>query len=173
MTPLHTPRLSLIPVTPAIALAASQGVGALEEALGATIHAGWRGEYVFARARRTLLQDRPTHALIVHRPMRSVVGELRFEPVGEGAVEIGYAIVEPLRRQGLASEAAGALVLHLAGDPAVSAIVAGCDMRNVASVRTLRRIGFTLDGSSARGRAFWWRWTPDDPDPALFGDFSP
>ena len=29
-------------------------------------------------------------------------------------------------------------------------------MNNKASIRTLRRLGFELDGSSARGNAFWW-----------------
>jgi hypothetical protein len=32
-------------------------------------------------------------------------------------------------------------------------------MANKASVRTLRRLGFWLDGAS--GKAFWWRLTPE------------
>ncbi len=37
---------------------------------------------------------------------------------------------------------------------AMEAVWAGCDSRNVASVRTLSRLGFLLD--STPGRTFWW-----------------
>jgi RimJ/RimL family protein N-acetyltransferase len=38
-------------------------------------------------------------------------------------------------------------------------IIAGCDRRNVASVKTLRKLGFWLD--TTPGTAFWWVLTPE------------
>ena len=153
--PLHTQRLRLEPVTGALALAASRGRGALEQALDAEVDAGWRGDHIFGRA-RVAVDDRPRHALVVHGLDRKLIGEVRFEPLqhSEG-FEIGYAIVPAYRRQGYAVEA-GKAVIRALEDEGVGHIIAGCDMRNVASVRTLRRLGFTLDGSSARSKAFWW-----------------
>ena len=153
--PLHTKRLRLEPVTGALTLAAGEGRAALEKALRAEVDAGWRGEHVFGRA-RVAVDDRPRHALVIHEADHRLIGEVRFEPLqhSEG-YEIGYAIVPGYRRQGYAVEAGQALVRALE-DQGVGHIIAGCDMRNIASVRTLRRLGFTLDGSSARSKAFWW-----------------
>ncbi len=153
--PLHTARLRLEPVTGALTRAAGEGKAALELALDAEVDAGWRGEHVFGRA-RVAVDDRPRHALVIHEADRKLIGEVRFEPLrhGEG-FEIGYAIVPAYRRQGYAVEAARAVIRALE-DHGANHIIAGCDMRNVASVRTLRRLGFTLDGSIARANAFWW-----------------
>ncbi len=158
--PLHTARLRLEPVTGALTLAAGKGKAALEQALGAAVDAGWRGEHVFGRA-RVALDDHPRHALVIHAADRKLIGEVRFEPlrpnqgVGGDGFEIGYAIVPAYRRQGYAVEATRAVIRALE-DEGASHIIAGCDMKNLASVRTLRRLGFTLDGSIARANAFWW-----------------
>lgn len=152
---LYTPRLRLEPVTGALTRAAGEGKAALERALGAEIDPGWREDHVFQR-RRVAVDDRPDHALVIHIDDARLIGEVRFEALRQGdGVEIGYAIVPAYRRQGFAVEAAEAVIaaLEAAGTPL---IIAGCDMRNVASVRTLRRLGFHLDGSVARSRAFWW-----------------
>lgn len=153
--PLRTARLRLEPVTGALTLAAGKGKAALEQALGAEVDAGWRGEHVFGRA-RVALDDHPRHALVIHEADRKLIGEVRFEPLRHGdGFEVGYAIVPAYRRQGYAVEATRAVIRALEAEGA-SHIIAGCDMKNVASVRTLRRLGFTLDGSIARANAFWW-----------------
>jgi [ribosomal protein S5]-alanine N-acetyltransferase len=74
-------------------------------------------------------------------------------------VEIGYAILPAYRRQGFAVEAMTALIDELWQDAAIDTLIAGCDMKNIASIRTLRRLGFELD--ITRGRAFWWRLDRD------------
>lgn len=152
---LRTARLRLEPVTGALTLAAGKGKAALEQALGAEVDAGWRGDHIFHR-NRLAVDDRPRHALVIHEADRRLIGEVRFEALrhGEG-FEIGYAIVPAYRRQGYAVEATRAVIRALE-DHGASHIIAGCDMKNVASVRTLRRLGFTLDGSIARANAFWW-----------------
>lgn len=152
---LETPRLRIVPVTRTLSDAAAQGYAALERALGAGIDPGWREDHVFERA-RIAVDDRPRYALVVHREDARLIGEVRMEPLrGRDGYEIGYAIVPGYRRRGFAVEATGAVIAALEAGGA-DLIVAGCDMNNVASVRTLRRLGFTLDGSSARSRAFWW-----------------
>ena len=76
-----------------------------------------------------------------------------------GFIELGYSITSLYRRQGFASEAAGRLIDWAFEEGGVEQIIAGCDRRNRASVRTLRRLGFWLDG--ARGDDFWWAMSPD------------
>jgi len=97
----------------------------------------------------------------VHRSDNVVVGDVRFEPSLQAPdeVEIGYGVALSYRRQGYATEAAGAVIDWLFHEGGAAEIIAGCDRRNVASVRTLRRLGFWLDGSA--GRAFWWLLTPE------------
>jgi RimJ/RimL family protein N-acetyltransferase len=159
--PLATARLRLIPVTDDLVRAAGRGKAALERALGATIPDGWRGDYVFDRGRRAAVRDRPRHALVVRAADNVLIGEVRFEPLPqtvrfEEDWEIGYAIAPLYRRQGYAAEATAAVIAWL-DDQGIERIVAGCHMKNVASVRTLRKLGFTLDGSHARSSAFWWQ----------------
>jgi ribosomal-protein-alanine N-acetyltransferase len=155
--PLWTGRLRLEPVTEGVIAAAERGRGALEAVIGAIVHDDWRGDHVFERGRFLLTQHEPRHALVIHRDADVVIGDVRFEPQrgGGDGVEIGYEIVRDYRRQGFAVEAMEAVIeaLKESGAPY---LVAGCRMRNIASVRTLRKLAFTLDGSSARGDAFWW-----------------
>lgn len=154
--PLHTPRLRLVPVTRSLAQAAARGHAALEQALGAGIDADWRWDHVFAPGPRVAVADRPRHALVIHEADRQLVGEVRCEAIPSAqAFEIGYAIAPRYRRQGLAVEAAAAVIAAMEAQGA-RRFIAGCAMRTVASVRTLRRLGFTLDSSSARTGAFWW-----------------
>lgn len=161
---LTTARLRLVPVTDEVMRAAARGKAALEGAIGATIPDTWRGDYVFERRRRAAVRDIPRHALVVRESDNTLVGEVRFEALPqttrfEEDWEIGYAIAGQFRRQGYAVEAVEAVVEWLEAQ-GVNRIVAGCHMKNVASVRTLRRLGFTLDGSNARSSAFWWTRRP-------------
>jgi RimJ/RimL family protein N-acetyltransferase len=158
---LATARLRLVPVTDDLVRAAARGKAALERTLGATIPDGWRGDYVFERGRRAAVRDLPRHALIVRTADNVLIGEVRFEALPqtvrfEEDWEIGYAIAPLYRRQGYAVEATEA-VLGWLDDLGVERVVAGCHMKNIASVRTLRKLGFTLDGSHARTSAFWWQ----------------
>lgn len=162
---LATPRLRLVPVTDDLIRAAARGKAALAQAIGAAIPDSWRGEYVFERGRRAAVRDLPRHALAIRAEDNTLIGEVRFEPLVqttsfEEAWEIGYAIAAPYRRQGYAAEAAGAVIAWLEREGA-DRIIAGCHMKNIASVRTLRKLGFDLDGSNARSSAFWWVRRPE------------
>jgi [ribosomal protein S5]-alanine N-acetyltransferase len=80
-------------------------------------------------------------------------------------VELGYSVALGWRRQGYAVEAAGAVLDWLFEEGDAKAAIAGCARRNLASVKTLRKLGFWLDGSV--GTAFWWTITPDLREAAL------
>ena len=160
---LTTARLRLHLATGDILAAAAESPRALADRLDAAIAPEWltSGMPLLQRSGGWTRRGRPTRAVVVHAADRLVIGDIRcerrtgFEPV----YEIGYAIIPGYRRQGYAVEATGAVVDWLFNVEGASVIQAGCDRRNRASVRTLRRLGFWLDG--AGGKAFWWRLTPE------------
>jgi [ribosomal protein S5]-alanine N-acetyltransferase len=162
MQPILTPRLRLEPVTPALASAARAGPGAFADTIGARVPEDWRHTSLalVARAAGSAWGPAaPTRVVAIHRSEGAVVGDLRFEPPGPGQrelgqVEIGYSVAASRRRQGYAVEAGQALIGWLFAEAGAETILAGCDQDNLASIRTLRRLGFWLDSNP--GRNFWW-----------------
>jgi RimJ/RimL family protein N-acetyltransferase len=155
---LFTPRLRLEPVTAELSAIANDGVGALARTLEADIPSDWvRAGLPLVRQRHAPGAWRPIRCVAVHRAEQVVVGDIRFERIrsDDEVYEIGYAIIPAYRRQGLAVEAAGRVIDWLFGEARAALVIAGCDRKNRGSVRTLRKLGFWLDGS--RGSAFWWR----------------
>lgn len=161
--PLITPRLRLEPVTPRLAAAARQGGAAFAEELGADAPAEWcaAGLSLIGRAANWGASHAPTRAVAVHHDEGCVVGDVRFEPRygTRGEFEIGYGVTRSRRRQGYAVEAAGAVIDWLFAEAGAETIIAGCDRGNVASVKTLRKLGFWLD--TTPGSVFWWVVNPD------------
>ena len=92
--------------------------------------------------------------LVVERATGLVVGGIGlFGPPEDGRVEFGYGIVESRRGRGYATEAARALVRTALGLPGVTAVVAGVDPANAASVRVLEKAGLSFrshDGAEAQ-----------------------
>ncbi|MHA1563918.1 MAG: GNAT family N-acetyltransferase [Alphaproteobacteria bacterium] len=82
--------------------------------------------------------------LLVYRPERLVVGGIGFKgrPSVAGEVAIGYDIVRPHRRRGLAVEGTEALIRWAFLDSLVGRVLADCRADNVASVGVLQRLGF-------------------------------
>lgn len=169
--PLLTPRLKLVPVTPELAAAARESGRALEQAVGAEALADWSGASLNLVARSAAAQlgpqkAGPIRALVLHREDKCIIGDVRFEPSRrEDSPELGYSIAASRRREGYATEAAGAVVDWLFEEGGARRVVAGCDKANIASVHILRNLGFWLDGAE-RG-AFWWFITPDLRSDAL------
>jgi RimJ/RimL family protein N-acetyltransferase len=133
------------------ALSAPERLSAL---IGATAAHDWRPCHS-AIPRRGVI----THALVILKEKRVVIGDVRFECAGRApclTYEIGYSIARAHRRQGYATEATRAVIHWLRDEVGVDQIIAGCDMRNTASIRSLRKLGFMLDGSSPKRNAFWW-----------------
>lgn len=162
--PLFTQRLRLEPVTEALCGVANEGADSLALALDADIPPDWvrAGLPLVRQRQRGLRPWRPIRAVVVHTGDSRVIGDIRFErtPDPEEIIyEIGYAIIPAYRRQGFAVEAAGRVIDWLFEAGQGELVIAGCDRKNRPSVRTLRKLGFWLDGS--RGSAFWWRLTPE------------
>jgi [ribosomal protein S5]-alanine N-acetyltransferase len=86
--------------------------------------------------------------VMIERDRRTVVGDIGFHgpPDETGRVEIGYSVVPSSRRRGYATEAARALVEWARSQPSVRVVVAGCDVGNEPSTRTLERVGFQRTG---------------------------
>jgi ribosomal-protein-alanine N-acetyltransferase len=163
--PIYTQRLRLEPVTPALAQAASAGQAAFADVIGAEAPADWCAASLNLVARSISHawgpEPAPTRAIAILRNEDTVIGDVRFEPSLRAAAEyeIGYGVARSRRRQGFATEAAGAIIDWMFEDGVAESIIAGCDNKNVASVRTLRRLGFWLDSNP--GQTFWWLLTPD------------
>ncbi len=161
--PLYTARLRLEPVTPALAQAASAGQAAFADSIGAEAPPDWCAASLGLVARSIAHawgpEPAPTRAIAIDRLEDTVIGDVRFEPTFRevGELEIGYGIARSRRRQGYAVEAAGAVIDWLFDEAGAETLIAGCDTRNVASVRTLRRLGFWLDCNP--GTTFWWTLT--------------
>lgn len=157
---LHTRRLRLEPMTAALARAAAGGATALADALDADIPQEWApgGLRMLGAVRRHAWSAQtPTRAIVIHKAAERVIGDIRFEPVPamRDTVEIGYGVVPLYRRQGYASEASARIIDWLFDEAETETVIAGCDMKNRASIRTLRKLGFLLDGAR-RPRAYWW-----------------
>jgi len=162
---LQTQRLQIEPVTPALAAAARAGPAAFADAIGAEAPQDWHEASLRLVARSVGpawgSSPAPTRAVAIDRDDWSVVGDVRFEPSlrAERQFEIGYGVARSRRRQGYAVEMTGAIIDWLFEADVVDTIIAGCDRRNLASVRTLRRLGFWLD--TTPGDVFWWTMTPE------------
>lgn len=162
--PLFTARLRLEPVTPQLAQAARAGGEAFSEILGAQAPADWAAAnlgLVAKAAHPAWGQATPIRAVAIHREEGSIVGDVRFEPSlrAPDEVEMGYSVARDRRQQGYATEMTGAVIDWLFAHGGAETIIAGCDRRNVASVKTLRKLGFWLD--TTPGTAFWWVLTPE------------
>lgn len=163
--PLYTPRLRIEPVTPELAAAARAGEAVFADVIGADAPPEWCAASLGLVAKSVSEAwgptPRPIRAVAIHHAEGCIVGDVRFEPSLRAAreFEIGYGIARSRRQQGYAVEAAGAVIDWLFEEAGAETIVAGCDNRNVPSVKTLRRLGFWLDANP--GRTFWWVLTPD------------
>jgi RimJ/RimL family protein N-acetyltransferase len=98
--------------------------------------------------------------VMIERAGGTVVGDAGFHgpPDESGSIELGYAVVPARRRRGYATEGAGALVGWALAQPGIRMVVAGCERDNLASIRTLERIGFRRTGEA--GGELRWRFDP-------------
>lgn len=90
-----------------------------------------------------------------------VAGTCGFKgkPTPEGSIEIGYEVAERYQNQGIATEAAEALVKKAFSHPEVTSVIAHTLPEENASVQVLRHLSFELDGTATDDEAGpVWRW---------------
>lgn len=167
---IDTARLLLRSSTPLELEQLASDIAAFEQASRLRVTPGYL-EFpdALAWALRTL-RERPAEAewtaplLFIHRADHALVGLGGFKgPIDTaGAVELGYGIAPAYRRQGLATEAARAMLEHARTFPAIRVVLAHTLPERNESTRVLERCGFTLAGAitdPTDGNV--WRWRAD------------
>jgi Acetyltransferases, including N-acetylases of ribosomal proteins len=134
-------------------------------------HAPWTGleqvEQLLVRDRATREEGSGLRLGLEHRADRRIIGTLalfHLDPPNRRA-EIGYALVRAYWGQGLMHEALLAFVGYLFDDFGLHRLEADIDPRNLASARSLERLGFRREGLLRE------RWIVDGEvsDTALYG----
>lgn len=155
-----TERLELKPLPARAAGALPEYPEEASRQLGARLPAQWPHPDLLGVLRRHAAASLETERfgvwVMIERASESVVGDIGFHgpPDEDGMIEIGYSVIPGRRRHGYTTEAAGALVEWVLSQPSVHGVVAGCDPRNVPSIRTLERVGFHRTGE-ANGEIRW------------------
>ena len=170
--PLATPRLLLVPLTPALADAALLGAALLGAALtGAALTgaastgpaggepprlsaaADWPTDEAGVVLARAALSGDASGQWLVALRSGLVVGECGLRAwAAPDEPEVGYGLAPSARGRGLATEAVGRLVEHLLALPGVRAVLARAGPDAAASRRVLQRLGFTAVEPSAGER---------------------
>lgn len=106
--------------------------------------------------------------LIIHRQDVRLIGTCGYkgEPNFHGEVEIGYEIADSYQGQGLATEAARALVDHAFTHESVKFITANTLGETNASNHLLQKLGFQFVGEEVDledGVIWCWRRNPNFP----------
>jgi len=152
---LETDRLTLLPLNPAQLNHYLNRPRQLEAALHFDLSESILTDPVH-RAIRTKLHNTAggnlqkllwnTYWLAVIREQGFGAGLIGFKgaPRKDGMVEIGYGIDATVRRQGYTTEAGAALVNWALTQPECYAVVACTEKSNIASIRVLEKLGFSL-----------------------------
>lgn len=78
-----------------------------------------------------------------------LLGMIEIQLHQHGAT-IGYVLAKRHWRRGIMAEAAGCLVKHALRQPAIFRVQAFCDVENIASARSLEKIGMSREGMLRR-----------------------
>jgi RimJ/RimL family protein N-acetyltransferase len=157
---VKTARLELRPLPSAAAGALPGDRETAARLLGVTLAPDWPQadllDVLPRQAAAARSEERFGVWVIIERTSQTVVGDIGFfgPPREDGAVEIDYSVIPDRRGQGYATEAARGLVEWALGQPGVGSVVAGCDIGNVPSIRTLERVGF-VRSSESDGQLRW------------------
>ena len=160
MYELDTPRLRIIPLTPAQCRMWLQSPRRLAESLGIRempppcghLREAMRGLFAAARQREGSFPWMTSWQMVL-RDEGIAVGSACFmaPPDAAGGVEIGYGLREAYRGRGLMAEALGALTAWALAQAGVCAVMAEIEKGNAPSRRVLERCGFApVPGTEGR-----------------------
>ena len=159
--PIRTKRLDLIPMIPEFLEASLLGDQELAGLLiAASVPNTWPRETTLMRRLDQLRAD-PTlqpwllRAMVLRSAQTMIgcigfharPGELYLEDLAPGAVELGYTVFDPWRRQGFAGEAAAGLMDWAHREHAVTRFVVSVSPTNHASLQLARKLDFKLIGA--------------------------
>ena len=151
----RSPRLTLLPLTLEMMRAAGADRTGLSAALSARIPDDWpqpdlaEALSLFADLLAADPAQYPWFVWVVVRVSDAiVVGDIGFRgpPRDLGTVEIGYSVLPAFQRQGIAGEAAAAMVTWLRARPEARLLIAHTEPDNLISQRVLRRLGMVERG---------------------------
>jgi RimJ/RimL family protein N-acetyltransferase len=145
---LNTDRTILIPVDIEIMTALSGGVP--KQLVGYEPHEEWPEDDlkeafpVFEELVKKNGKDGFNLWLVVEKENHLIIGSAGYmgRPDKEGTVEIGFGVIPDRRRKGLCSESVKALLNWGLSHEDVNGIIARCDKSNLASRKTILKLGF-------------------------------
>ena len=160
--PILTERLTLIPMTADFLEASlARDTARAESLLGLAVPEIWYTEMGLMRHRVSQLEKDPallpwlvraiglraTGLMVGHMGFHTAPGAAYLKDRAPGGVEFGYTVFEPYRQQGVAREAAEALMRWAHQLHGVDHFVLSISPYNVPSQRLAARLGFTKVGS--------------------------
>jgi RimJ/RimL family protein N-acetyltransferase len=170
--PIRTNRLALVPLSPAFLDALLDGRRAeAETALGLELPPDWPDghDFGFLELRRKQARTDPSREEWLPRAIaleRRMIGHIGFHgppgvngPQKQGALEVGYTVFEPYRRQGYATEAVVAILGWAQAEHGVRHFVASVGPWNEPSLALVRRLGFRQTGT---------QWDDEDGEELVF-----
>ncbi len=147
-----TPRLRLVAIVPALLRVEGETLG---KRVGAEVPAIWPPEHwephvfdffeeLYSRAPYAMAWSR---YVVTRTEPSTLIGTLGGFPRTETEAEVGYSILPPWQRLGLATEGLLALMDEIRRRESVETFTAQTYPHLVASVRVLEKCGFTLAGA--------------------------
>jgi RimJ/RimL family protein N-acetyltransferase len=164
-SPLHTPRLDLVPATQRLLRAELSGRDTLGAALGARLPAQWPPDLYEADDMARVLAaleaaDAEPEWHLRYLVARDEPGDARLvgvagfggPPSADGTVLVGYSVVPEARGRGYATEATHALVAFAFTDERTQRVAAETFPELGASIRVLEKAGFVrVEGAETPG----------------------
>jgi RimJ/RimL family protein N-acetyltransferase len=167
--PVTSHRLDLVSMSPEFMhLSLAGDLLRASEVIGAELPEHWPGRTGRAMRYRLVQLDADSteqpwllRAMVVRTPVRRVIGHIGFHapPDARGALEIGYTVEPPHRRQGYAFEAAQALFAWAKREHGIHRFIASIAPTNEASLALAHKMGFHQTGS---------QWDDEDGEELVF-----
>jgi RimJ/RimL family protein N-acetyltransferase len=159
---IHSERLDLIPLTPDFLRASLQGnILEAEQLLEHSLPDGWPDCSDVLKMRLRQLENDPElqpwllraislrrgRVMVGHVGCHTAPGADYLQPYSPGAVEFGFQIFPPFRRQGYACEASLALMRWASAERGITNFILSISPDNTASQALAAKLGFTRIGS--------------------------
>jgi RimJ/RimL family protein N-acetyltransferase len=166
---LRTPRLALIPITAACLHAEKLGGQIMGSLIGCELPSNWPPLHWEPHVLNILLEQYEScpEQINWHRYIalphpdgtRTLIGTIGafWRETSPTECEMGYSILPPYERKGLATEAAQALVELIRRDSRIRSIVAHTFPELIGSIRVMEKCGFVFEGNGEEERTIRYR----------------